>query len=70
MKVRLLHGEHDRRVPFEISSKLEALLSDAGYDVKLIPFDDGHVVRTELTVKTILDVIHIESGNDKRYISQ
>ncbi len=64
LKVRLIHGEHDNTIPLKNSSAFETVLSEAGYDVELIPFDGGHIVRTDLTVKTILDVLRDSSGNE------
>ena len=64
LKVRLIHGKEDRTIPLENSSAFKAALSDAGYDVKLIPFDGGHVVRTRLTVQTIMDVLRDLSENE------
>ena len=64
LQIRLIHGEHDRTIPLENSSAFEAALSDAGYDVELIPFDGSHLVRTDLTVKTIMDVLRDLSENE------
>jgi predicted esterase len=57
LKVRLLHSETDSTIPYENSVAFEALLSEAGYDVKLIPFSGGHTVPLEPTVQTIMDVL-------------
>ncbi len=65
MKIRLLHGAHDSTIPFENSSAFEAILSDAGYDVELIQFDGGHLVRVELTVNTVMDVIRDYPGHEE-----
>jgi acetyl esterase/lipase len=57
LKVRLLHSETDSTIPYENSVAFEALLSEAGYDVKLIPFTGGHTIPLEPTVQTIMDVL-------------
>ena len=42
LRVRLLHGETDTVVPYNVSVAFEVVLAEAGYDVRLIPFDGGH----------------------------
>ena len=42
LRVRLLHGETDTVVPHGVSVAVEVVLAEAGYDVRLIPFDGGH----------------------------
>jgi predicted esterase len=56
LKVRLLHSKTDFVVPYENSVEFEAVLAEAGYDVKLIQFIGGHTTPLELTVQTVMDV--------------
>ena len=56
LRVRLLHGETDTVVPYNISVDFEVVLADAGYDVRVIPFDGGHA-NLDLLVPTIIDAI-------------
>jgi dienelactone hydrolase len=55
--IRLLHGKIDSTVPYENSAEFEAVLAEAGYDVKLIQFSGGHTTPLELTVQTVMDVV-------------
>jgi dipeptidyl aminopeptidase/acylaminoacyl peptidase len=59
LRVRLLHGETDTVVPHNVSVAFEAVLAEAGYDVRLIPFDGGHWEPggSHLFVTTIIDAI-------------
>ena len=57
LKVRLLHSETDSTIPYENSVAFETLLSEVGYDVKLIPFTGGHTIPLEPTVQTVMDVL-------------
>jgi predicted esterase len=56
LRVRLLHGETDTVVPYNESAAFEVVLAEAGYDVRLIPFDGGHG-NLDLLVPTIIDAI-------------
>ena len=56
LRVRLLHGE-TATIPYEVSVAFEVLLAEAGYDVRLIPFDGGNWEPGDLFVPTIIDVI-------------
>jgi acetyl esterase/lipase len=56
LRVRLIHGETDTVVPYNESVAFEAELTEAGYDVQLIPFDGGHG-NLDLLVPTIIDAI-------------
>ena len=64
LKVRLLHGESDSTVPFNCSAAFEAVLLEAGYEVEVISFDDGHIIPPDLTIKAIWDVIRDAPGNE------
>ena len=56
LRIRLIHGEQDEVVPYNESVAFEAVLAEAGYDVRLIPFDGGHG-NMDLLVPTIIDAI-------------
>jgi predicted esterase len=56
LKIRLIHGERDTMVPFEAAVAFDAALTAAGYDTKLIPFEGGHTVPTQLTTAVIMEV--------------
>ena len=59
LRVRLLHGETDTVVQYEVSVAFEDVLAEAGYDVRLIPFDGGHWEPggSDLFVTTIVEVL-------------
>ncbi len=57
LKIRLLHSDTDSTIPYENSAAFAALLTEAGYDVELIPFNGGHTAPLEPTVQTIIDVL-------------
>jgi predicted esterase len=50
LRVRLLHGTFDSRVPIEQSMQFDQALRQAGYDSQLIRFDSGHAVPMPLAV--------------------
>lgn len=53
LRVRLLHGTNDNRVPIEQSLLFQEALSHAGYDSQLIRFDGPHAVPMPLTVEEL-----------------
>ena len=57
LRVRLLHTDPDPIIPYENSVEFEAVLGQAGYDVELTAFDDGHYVPLDLTVDTVMDLL-------------
>jgi acetyl esterase/lipase len=64
LKVRLLHGERDTTIPLENSLAFEAVLLEAGYDVEVMSYDDGHGAPPDITFKAIWDVIRDDPGHE------
>ena len=54
--IRLLHGERDTRANPEKSQMFNDLLLEAGYDSRVILFDGGHIVPSQLTIETIFEL--------------
>lgn len=50
LRVRLLHGEFDSRVPIASTIEFNGALSKAGYDTQFIKFDQGHAVPFDLAI--------------------
>ena len=42
---------------YENAAAFESTLVEAGYDVELTQFGEGHTVPIDLTIQTILDVV-------------
>lgn len=57
IRIRLIHGAMDFLLPYENAAAFETTLAEAGYDVALIQFSEGHRVPVELTIQTIMDVV-------------
>ena len=59
LKIRLIHAESDRVVPYSHSVEFAAALTDAGYDVgEVIAFDgDHHWVPPEMAIPIIMELI-------------
>ena len=55
--VYISHGRQDKVLPFSDAQKLKAMLSNAGYEVKLSAFDGGHTIPANVLneAKTQLD---------------
>jgi dienelactone hydrolase len=58
LPVRLLHADPDSIIPYENSVGFEAVLAEAGYDVELTKFDGGHIVPLDLTVRSVMELLH------------
>ncbi|MBI3732638.1 MAG: hypothetical protein HY259_04160 [Chloroflexi bacterium] len=54
VRVRLLHGTFDSRVPMESSVAFNDALTKAGYDSRLVKFDGSHAVPMPLTLEEVL----------------
>ncbi len=54
LRVRLLHGTFDSRVPIEQSLQFGEALQQAGHDVQLTHFDSGHAVPMPLTLEELV----------------
>ena len=59
LTIRLIHGESDRIIPYEVSTLFAAALNDAGYNAgKVVGFSGEHVVPADLAVETITETIN------------
>ena len=57
LKVRLLSGASDPAVPLEMAAEFAAVLTGAGYDVRLETFEGGHSLPVDLAISTIMEVV-------------
>ena len=58
LTIRLIHGESDRIVNYEVSTLFAAALNDAGYSAgKVVGFSGEHVVPADLAVEIITEAI-------------
>ena len=56
--VRMIHGTADEEAPYALAERLEAQLTDAGYDAELTTVEGGdHAPNTEVMVATVLEVL-------------
>ena len=55
--IRLLHGEQDIRYSFEKSVELNDILTEEGYDTRLILFEGRNIVPIPLTIDVILELV-------------
>jgi hypothetical protein len=56
LKIRLIHGTYDSSPPYEHATEFAELLGEAGYDVRMIGFEGGHGVESDLFSSIILDL--------------
>ena len=56
-RIRLILGERDPNVSYEIQADFNQLLLDAGYDSSLALWDGPHVVPTELMTDIVIGIM-------------